>query len=54
MSTVTASENNRPRVNTGAPFPALPRPAQPAHVIRSDAEAIEVAKRLAREFAVES
>lgn len=54
MSTVTASQDNRPRVNTGAPFPALPRPTQPAHVIRSDAEAIEVARRLAREFALES
>ncbi|MEJ6849300.1 SfnB family sulfur acquisition oxidoreductase [Sinorhizobium fredii] len=31
--------------------PAVPRPSEPAHVIKSDAEAIEVAKRLAAEFA---
>ncbi|WP_085316080.1 SfnB family sulfur acquisition oxidoreductase [Derxia lacustris] len=42
---------DRPRVNTRAPFPALPRPARPAHVIASDAEAIEVATRLAADFA---
>lgn len=41
-----------PRVNTpDAPFPPRPRPAKPAHVIRGDAEAIEVAHRLAEEFA---
>jgi len=44
----------RQRVNTAQPFPALPRPSQPAHVIRSDAEAIEVARRLATEFAAEA
>ena len=31
--------------------PALPRPSTPAHVVRSDAEAIEIAHRLAAEFA---
>jgi SfnB family sulfur acquisition oxidoreductase len=31
--------------------PAVPRPSEPAHVIKSDAEAIEVAKKLAAEFA---
>ncbi|OAP38266.1 SfnB family sulfur acquisition oxidoreductase [Sinorhizobium glycinis] len=31
--------------------PAVPRPSEPAHVIRSDSEAIEVAKKLAAEFA---
>ena len=45
---------NRPRVNTAQPFEALPRPTKPAHVIRSETEAVEVARRLAGEFAVES
>ena len=40
-----------PRVNSPAPFVPLPQPAQPAHVIASDAEAIEVAHRLAADFA---
>ncbi|GBD48897.1 SfnB family sulfur acquisition oxidoreductase [Methylopila sp. Yamaguchi] len=31
--------------------PALPRPTRPAHVIRSDAEALDVAGHLAEEFA---
>lgn len=31
--------------------PPVPRPAEPAHIIRSDAEAIEVAEKLAVEFA---
>ena len=31
--------------------PGLPRPQRPAHVIRSDQEAIEVAKALAKDFA---
>jgi SfnB family sulfur acquisition oxidoreductase len=53
MST-TQLEPQRPRVNTSAPFAALPRPTAPAHLIRSDAEAIEVARRLSREFAVEA
>jgi SfnB family sulfur acquisition oxidoreductase len=53
MST-TQLESQRPRVNTSAPFAALPRPSAPAHIIRSDAEAIEVARRLSREFAVEA
>jgi len=33
-------------------IPAFPRPKEPAHVIRSDDEALEVAHRLAAEFAV--
>jgi len=53
MST-TQLESQRPRVNTSAPFAALPRPSAPAHIIRSDAEALEVARRLSREFAVEA
>jgi hypothetical protein len=37
MSTETLSPvEDRPRVNTGAPFAALLRPAEPAHIIRSD------------------
>ncbi len=31
--------------------PGLPRPQRPAHVVRSDQEAIEVAKALAKDFA---
>ncbi|MBL0285657.1 MAG: SfnB family sulfur acquisition oxidoreductase [Zoogloea sp.] len=53
MST-TQLDSQRPRVNTSAPFAALPRPSAPAHIIRSDAEALEVARRLSREFAVEA
>ena len=33
------------------PVPPIPRPQRPAHVIRSDAEAIEVAEKLAADFA---
>lgn len=44
-----------PRVNTPqADFPPRPRPTSPAHVVRSDAEAIEIANRLAEEFAVDA
>jgi len=43
---------NAPRVNTpNVPFAPRPRPSQPAHVIKSDAEAIEVARTLAARFA---
>jgi len=44
----------RPRVNSPAPFAPRPRPAQPAHLIQSDAEAIDIAHRLAERFASES
>ncbi len=37
-------------VQTLKPVPPIPRPSSPAHIIRSDREAIEVAKRLAAEF----
>ncbi|GGC54657.1 SfnB family sulfur acquisition oxidoreductase [Chelatococcus reniformis] len=41
-----------PRVNTpDVAFPARPRPAIPAHVIETDAEAIRIAHQLAEEFA---
>ncbi len=39
------------KVNSPEPFTPLPRPATPAHIIRDDAEAIEVATRLAAKFA---
>jgi len=43
---------NAPRVNTpNEPFPPRPRPGQPAHVIKSDAEAIETARTLSARFA---
>lgn len=35
-----------------APVPGLPRPSEPAHVIKSDAEAIRIAEELAADFAV--
>ncbi|WLR99969.1 SfnB family sulfur acquisition oxidoreductase [Shinella sumterensis] len=39
-----------PRVNSSDPVPPRPRPQTPAHIITSDAEAIEIAQRLAAEF----
>ncbi len=39
-----------PRVNSTDPFTPRPRPAKPAHVIKSDAEAIEIAEKLAASF----
>ncbi|OAP38268.1 SfnB family sulfur acquisition oxidoreductase [Sinorhizobium glycinis] len=39
-----------PRVNSHDPVPPRPKPATPAHVITSDAEAIEIAERLAERF----
>jgi SfnB family sulfur acquisition oxidoreductase len=41
-----------PRVNSTDPFTPRPRPAKPAHVIKSDAEAIEIAEKLAASFKV--
>jgi SfnB family sulfur acquisition oxidoreductase len=40
-----------PRVNSSEPFAPRPRPATPAHIIKSDEEAIAVAHRVAAEFA---
>lgn len=40
-----------PRVNSDDPVPPRPRPQVPAHVIKSDDEAIAVARRLAADFA---
>ncbi len=39
-----------PRVNSNDPVAPRPKPATPAHVIGSDAEAIEIAERLAEKF----
>ncbi|MBS7537363.1 SfnB family sulfur acquisition oxidoreductase [Ancylobacter lacus] len=38
----------------GTPVPGVPRPDTPAHIISSDAEAIEVASKLAAEFEKEA
>ncbi|MGO4438842.1 SfnB family sulfur acquisition oxidoreductase [Rhizobium sp. RAF56] len=40
-----------PRVNSNDPVPPRPRPETPAHIIKTDEEAITVATRLAAEFA---
>ncbi|MFB2607159.1 acyl-CoA dehydrogenase family protein, partial [Rhizobium phaseoli] len=40
--------------NAAKAVPAVPRPAAPAHIIRDDAEAIAVARKLAAEFVQES
>src|SRR5450830_206768 len=53
--TVATLENPAPvRVNSSEPLTPRPRPQQPAHVIRDDAEAIAVAHRLAAEFRKDS
>ena len=39
-----------PRVNSSDPVPPRPHPAKPAHIVKSDAEAIEIAHKLAEEF----
>jgi SfnB family sulfur acquisition oxidoreductase len=39
-----------PASQSPTPVRGLPRPTAPAHIIRSDAEAIEIAQRLAAEF----
>ncbi|WP_182522479.1 SfnB family sulfur acquisition oxidoreductase [Ochrobactrum sp. RH2CCR150] len=46
---MTVANLNTKDVNRGVP--AVPRPSEPAHIIRSDAEAIEVAHKLAAEIA---
>ncbi|MBY3115073.1 SfnB family sulfur acquisition oxidoreductase [Rhizobium laguerreae] len=40
--------------NAAKAVPAVPRPSQPAHIIKTDAEAIAIAKTLAAEFVKES
>ncbi len=54
MTTFSPELKDRPRVNSTVPFVARLRSPQPAHVIRDDAEAIAVARRLATEFRKES
>ena len=54
MTTSSPELKDRPRVNSTVPFVARLRSPQPAHVIRDDAEAIAVARRLAIEFCKES
>lgn len=39
-----------PRVNSTDPVPPRPRPTVPAHIVKSDDEAIAIAKRLATSF----
>jgi SfnB family sulfur acquisition oxidoreductase len=46
MTTPLANQSPKPES-----VPGLPRPAEPAHVIRDDAEAIAIAERLAKDFA---
>jgi hypothetical protein len=55
MGTVTDTKIDytvHPRVNSSDPVAPRPRPAVPAHIVQSDAEAIEIAKRLAERFKV--
>ncbi len=51
MDTHVADALASPRVNSREPFPPRPYPSDSAHVITSDAEAIEAAHRLAADFA---
>ncbi|MEL4072457.1 SfnB family sulfur acquisition oxidoreductase [Ochrobactrum sp. GPK 3] len=46
---MTVANLNTKDVSRGVP--AVPRPSEPAHIIRSDAEAIEIAHKLAAEIA---
>jgi SfnB family sulfur acquisition oxidoreductase len=57
MGSLTESQIDykiHPRVNSDDPVPPRPRPATPAHIIKSDEEAIEIATRLAVDFAKDS
>jgi len=47
---MTIDIQTAPRVNSPEPFEPRPRPTTPAHVIKTDAEAIEIANALASEF----
>lgn len=47
-------EAQRPRVNSPEPFAPRPHPSTAAHVIRSEAEAIEIAERLRDQFGQEA
>ncbi|MCM2474983.1 SfnB family sulfur acquisition oxidoreductase [Rhizobium sp. CG5] len=52
MSDTKIDYSVHPRVNSTDPFTARPRPARPAHVIKTDEEAIEIAEKLAASFKV--
>lgn len=54
MSTQSPATGERLRVNSPLPFAPRPRPAQPAHLIRDDAEAVTVARELAAGFVREA
>ena len=51
MATTVLNKVDAPRVNSQDKVSPRPRPRTPAHVIKSDAEAIEAAYRLADKFA---
>ncbi len=51
LAEATIDHNAHPRVNSQDPVPPRPRPRQQPDVIRSDAEAIATAERLAADFA---
>ena len=51
MATTVIERADAPRVNSEDKVLPRPRPGTPAHIIKSDAEAIEVAHRLADKFA---
>ncbi|MBY4887366.1 SfnB family sulfur acquisition oxidoreductase [Pantoea sp. DY-15] len=48
---MSLSQTHILKVNSQQPEAPVPLPAEPAHIIRDDAEAIEIAQRLATEFA---
>ncbi|WP_210080660.1 SfnB family sulfur acquisition oxidoreductase [Pantoea endophytica] len=48
---MSLSQTHILKVNSQQPEAPVPLPAEPAHIIRDDAEAIEIAQRLAKEFA---
>lgn len=54
MSNQAVATLERPRVNSPAPFAPRPHPVHSAHIIRDDAEAIAVARKLAAKFVVEA
>jgi SfnB family sulfur acquisition oxidoreductase len=54
MNEILKRVPGRPRVNSPEPFPPRPKPDKPAHVIRTDEEAIAVARELAGEFSKEA
>ncbi|MBD9643072.1 SfnB family sulfur acquisition oxidoreductase [Pantoea sp. PNT02] len=48
---MSLSQTHILKVNSQQPEAPIPLPAEPAHIIRDDAEAIEIAQRLATDFA---